>query len=950
MIPSLTYSIAKIEGESAAFWKAKQVWKTDDNQALPKRFILDMFPYPSGAGLHVGHLLGYFASDVFAIRARMEGYNVLHPMGFDAFGLPAEQYAITRGEHPAITTERNIKTYRELLQYSGLSFDWDREITTSHPAYYHWTQMLFLHFFKSWYNPLTKQAEKIKSLQDELAKHGNQRILHQGSAPPCSAAAWHMMDVAKKETLLSHYRLAYQRATMVNWCPDLGTVLAHDEVKEGRSERGGHLVVRKAMRQWHLRMLPYADALLEGLEQLDWPEPVKAIQRHWIGRSKGVEINFPLEKEGQPITIFTTRPETIFGVAYLAVAPEHPFVKTILAEKGLDNPTKPTHPSIEYNGKQNRQTAAPTNKSGIQQTLHLHIKAALQRTERKRLQDADIPHGCFTGHYARHPLSGNRIPIWVADALLPHYGSGAIMGVPAHDRGDHAFASYHNLPFNRVIAAKKGNALPYEGKEGKMVNADFLNDQTPQVAAKKITDYLIDQGIGKTKTCYRLRDPAFGRQRYWGEPIPIAYQREGVAISLSEDELPLTLPNLSSYAPTPEGAPPLARAQGWNNSKGDPLSQETMPSWAASSWYFFRYMDPQNKAAFASPEAMAYWQGVDLYVGGREHATGHLLYARFFTRFLHDLGLVPIKEPFQKLWNQGMIQATSYFVYRIKEKNQFVSHGLKAKYKTTPLHVKTSLVRKGKLDLKGFCQWRPDLANASFILEGQDYYCGSALEKMSKSKHNSVDPKAIIDRYGRDALRLHLLFLGPITQPKPWNSKGIEGVVRFLQKTWRLFQQEGGPKKPSKMTQQALHQATRSVEQAMKRYALNTAISSLMIAVKKLTALGPHSPVHLKDLVLLLAPFAPHLAEALWQQLNQKGSVVHNPFPNCQPAFLSKSTITYPIAINGKRRTQLELSNSLDRRELEIAALASPQLKKWLEGKKPKKVIVVLKRMINIVV
>ena len=921
-----------------------------------------MFPYPSGSGLHVGHLLGYFASDVVAIQKRMEGYDVLHPIGFDAFGLPAEQYAIDTGQHPAVTSKENIRAYKRLLKAAGLSFDWDREVTTTDPAYYRWTQWIFLAFFNSWYNKETDRAESIDTLLATFEVEGNRGIQAACSKgiPLFSGDEWRKMSPQAQAKILSGYRLAYLSKAKVNWCPALGTVLANDEVQDGLSERGGHPVVQKEMWQWQLRMTAYADRLLDGLTGLDWPAPIKEMQSNWIGKSMGAEVSFTLTGGlTGDIKVFTTRLDTLFGVTYLALAPEHPLVDKIIAwqksqQRDIEHPmgsSPDADTDVGING------LPPVGGDPLCRdfaAIEKYVAYAKNLNERTRMQATKAARGIFTGLYVLHPFTGAKVPVWIADYVLPNYGSGAIMAVPAHDQRDYLFAKHFDLPIIAVVRGGDISEKAYEAKEGALVNSDFGNGLSVGEAQEMFLKRLQEQKKGKAALYYRLRDPVFGRQRYWGEPFPI-YYKEGMPCALSAEELPLVLPAIESYKPSATGKPPLSRAEKWHTAAGHPLEQTTMPAWAGSSWYFLRYMDPHNKAAFVDREAVNYWGAVDLYVGGKEHATGHLIYARFFTKFLHDLGLVSIKEPFQKLVNQGMIQAFSRFVYRIKGTNQFVSHGLKDQYDTAALRVDISLVKKDVLDIEGFKAWRPDLAEATFILEDGAYICGRALEKMSKSKYNTIDPYPIIQQYGADGLRLYLLFLGPITQSKPWCIEGIEGTARFMKKVWRLFHQQGDKcvyytdGEPGEAAQKVLHKTIAQVRLGLARYAFNTSISALMICVNELLKLQCTDKIILQKFTSLLAPFAPHMAEFLWQSLGQKGSVIVCPFPKENARFLQEDSVSYPVAINGKVRAKYVCKPDIDEYSLKEAVLALPQIKKYIAKTKVTKIIIIKQKMVNIV-
>lgn len=919
------YDFKAIEQKWQQYWAEHQTFRTEEDFAKPKYYVLDMFPYPSGDGLHVGHPLGYIASDVVARYKRSQGYNVLHPMGFDAFGLPTEQYALQTGQHPAKTTAHNSARYRAQLKRLGLSFDWDRTVCTSDPAYYRWTQWIFLQLFHSWYDTTLQKARPISALLAHLEKEGNVHLQAacDEDTPVITAKAWQQMTNQEQQALLLKYRLAFLEATLVNWCPALGTVLANEEVKDGMSERGGHPVVRQKMQQWSLRMTAYAERLLADLDLVDWPAPVKEMQRNWIGKSTGATVTFEatLPQGSAPtLEVFTTRPETIFGVTYLALAPEHPHVLALTTPE---------------------QQAA----------VVAYVEQAQKRSERERLANVKRVTGVFTGTYTPHPFTGQPLPIWVADYVVVGYGTGTVMGVPAHDRRDHAFAQHFGLPIVPVVTDGPETESPYEAQEGKLMNADFLDGLTVQEAKKKVLQHLEVHQLGKRKTTFRLRNAIFSRQRYWGEPFPIFY-KDGLPWALPEKTLPLELPPVKAYYPTPTGEPPLGHADHWQTAQGNPLELNTMPGWAGSSWYFLRYMDPHNEQALVSPQAQAYWQAVDLYIGGAEHATGHLLYARFWTKFLYDLGYVTVQEPFQKLINQGMIQGQSCFVYRIKGTRQFVSHGLRQQYDTMPMHVSIDLVKDGILDTEAFQQWRPEYKKATFVLEDGQYRCGSEVEKMSKSKQNVVNPDTIIDQYGADTLRLYNLFLGPLEQSKPWDTHGIEGVFRFLHKLWKLFHPAAGLTTAAPPTDmlKVLHRTIKKVQDAINRYALNTAVSTFMICVNELTALSCRHRTVLQDLVVLLAPFAPHVAEALWQHLGHATSVAHAHWPCWDAQYLQEDTFEYPITVNGKVRARLTFSLDTSPQEIEQQVLADASIQKWTQGRPPKKVIIVPQCIVNVVI
>ncbi|MHB9148053.1 MAG: leucine--tRNA ligase [Candidatus Amoebophilus sp.] len=920
------YDFKAIEQKWQQYWKNNQIFRTTIEPSKPKYYILDMFPYPSGEGLHVGHPLGYIASDIVARYKRSKGCQVLHPMGFDAFGLPAEQFAIQTGQHPAITTAKNIERYKQQLRRLGLSYDWDRCISTCEPAYYKWTQWIFLQLFNSWYDISLQKARPIDELITLFGQQGNQQL--QASCDKevslFTAKEWQAMDEELKQQHLLAYRLAFLEDTTVNWCPELGTVLANEEVKDGLSERGGYPVIRKQMKQWSLRITAYADRLLAGLEHLKWPLSTKEMQRNWIGKSIGAELNFTVIANGQEHTIpvFTTRPDTLFGVTYLALSPEHPLAKLISTDT--------------------QQAAIDT-----------YITQATNRSERDRLADVNHVTGMFTGAYAIHPFTKQPLPIWIADYVLAGYGTGAVMGVPAHDSRDYAFAQHFQLPIIQVVAGGDTAQSAYETKEGSLFNSQFLDGLSVQEATKQVIQKLESLGIGKQKTTYRLRNAIFSRQRYWGEPIPI-YYKNNIPYPIPTEELPLELPSLASFKPTPTGEPPLGHAPNWKTKEGYPIELSTMPGWAGSSWYFFRYMDPNNEASFVGSTAQNYWQAVDLYLGGAEHATGHLLYARFWTQFLYDLGYVNIQEPFQELIHQGMIQGKSSFVYRIKGTNQFVSYNLRHAYETTAMHVDIHLVKNNILDLERFKNWRPDLQTATFVLENGQYICGSEVEKMSKSKYNTVNPDTVVEQYGADTLRLYTMFLGPIEQAKPWDMHGIEGVFRFLVKVRRLFYPEKGAiitnEVPPKEMQKAIHKAIKKVEEDINRYAFNTAVSNLMICVNELTALKCNNRAVLTNLVLILAPFAPHLAEELWEILGHQHSIAQAPFPTYKEIYLQEETYEYPIAINGKVRAKINFPIETPQGQIEEQVLTHESIQKWIQGQQIKKVIVISSKMVNIVI
>ncbi len=918
----MEYNHIEIEKKWQRFWKENRTYAVTEDPSKEKFYVLDMFPYPSGAGLHVGHPLGYIASDIVARYKRLKGYNVLHPMGYDSFGLPAEQYAIQTGQHPAITTEQNIQRYRTQLDRIGFSFDWEREVRTSEPSYYKWTQWIFKQLFNSWYNLDLDKAQPIHSLTQIFEKDGNLNI--QAACEDIdtfSAAEWNSWDETQQEKVLLNYRLAYLADSWVNWCPALGTVLANDEVKEGVSERGGHPVEQKLMSQWSLRITAYADRLLEGLTQVDFSESLKEQQRNWIGKSKGASVRFTVNDHPLEIEVFTTRPDTIFGVSFMVLAPEHDYVDEITATENIA-------------------------------AVREYQKATAARSERERQTEVKKVTGEFTGAFAIHPFSGKKIPIWISDYVLASYGTGAVMAVPAGDQRDWDFATHFNLEIPPIFENTDISESAYADKDASLVNSDFLNGLDHTTANEAAIKKIESNGIGAGKINYRLRDAIFSRQRYWGEPFPVYYEK-GIPKLLSDDQW-VTLPDVDAYLPTEEGEPPLARAnkENWNVFQGDRMEYNTMPGWAGSSWYFLRYMDPHNQGDFASKEKMEYWNQVDLYVGGAEHAVGHLLYSRFWTKFLYDLGYISFDEPFKKLINQGMIQGRSNFVYRVKNSNQFVSFGKRKEYDTVRLHVDINLVKDDILDIENFKKWRPEFAEATFVLEDGRYVCGSEVEKMSKSKFNVQTPDLVCDEYGADALRLYEMFLGPLTDSKPWNTSGISGVTGFLKKLWRLFHNENSvfisSDAPSEDELKVLHRTIQKVESDILRFSFNTVVSNLMIAVNELTALKCNNASVLKDLTILLSPYAPHMAEELWSKLGMEGSVSSQSFPAVDEQFLVEDSFTYPVSFNGKMRFKIDLPSSLSKEEIETEVLAYGKTSTYLNGQDPKKVIVVPKRIIHI--
>ena len=925
------YDFRKIENKWQKFWKETKPFKAENKSDKPKFYVLDMFPYPSGAGLHVGHPLGYIASDIYARYKRHEGFNVLHPMGYDAYGLPAEQYAIQTGTHPEVTTNKNIERYREQLDKIGFSYDWDREVRTSDPKYYKWTQWTFIQLFKSWYNKETNKAEPIAELISRFEKNGNEGV-NAASDPvePFSAEEWKNLSEKQQQEILMHYRLAYLSETVVNWCPALGTVLANDEVKDGLSERGGHPVEKKLMKQWSLRITAYAQRLLDGLNTVEWSENVKDIQRNWIGRSEGASVNFAVKGHDDLIEVFTTRPDTLFGATFMVLAPEHELVEKIVTDDRREK-------VMEY------------------------VTYAKNRSERDRMTEVKTITGEFTGAYGINPLNGKEIPIWIADYVLAGYGTGAIMAVPAHDSRDFAFARHFKLPIIQVVVREGEEPTDpatwedsYDSKEGIMINSGFINGLTVPEAIRATIDKLEEMGIGYGKINYRLRDAIFSRQRYWGEPFPV-YYKDGMPYMLDESELPLELPPVDKFLPTETGDPPLARAKNWKTKEGYPLETNTMPGFAGSSGYYLRYMDPHNDNEYFSREANEYWRNVDLYLGGDEHATGHLIYARFWNKFLYDLGLACEAEPFKKLINQGKIQGRSSFVYRIQGTNKFVSYGLRKEYKTQKLHVDINFVDNDILDIEAFKNSNPEYKNAEFILENGKYFCGHEVEKMSKSKMNVQNPDDLIEKYGADTLRLYEMFLGPLEQDKPWDTKGIEGVYRFLKKMWRLYfdgydQYIVADEPATNDELKVLHKTIKKIRSDIERFSFNTGVSAFMIAVNELSDLKCHKKEILEPLAVLISPYAPHMAEELWEAMGNKQGISTVPYPEYDEKYLAENTFAYPVSFNGKMRFKLELPVDMPVPEIEKAVLVAEEAQKWLEGKTVRKVIVVPNRIINIVV
>ena len=926
----MEYNFLDIEKKWQEFWAKNQTFKVEADSSKPKYYVLDMFPYPSGAGLHVGHPLGYIASDIYSRYKRLKGFNVLHPMGYDAFGLPAEQYAIQTGQHPATTTEKNINRYREQMDRIGFSYDWSREIRTCDPGYYKWTQWAFLKMFGSYYNNTVAKACPISELEEIFAKEGNIGVdAACGDVHAFTAEQWNSFSELEKSNILMQYRIAYQGETAVNWCPALGTVLANDEVKEGLSVRGGHPVEQKKMKQWQLRVSAYAERLLADMEELEWTDALKEMQKNWIGKSQGAEMIFKVANtdpaEGQAaeyeMTIFTTRADTVYGVTFMVLAPESEWVAKLTTK-------------------------------GQKEAVEAYLLEAKKKTERERIAETRKVTGVFTGSYAVNPFTNEQVPVWVSEYVLAGYGTGAIMAVPAHDSRDYNFAKTFNLPIIPLIEGCDVSTESFDAKEGIMCNSGFLTGMTVKEAIPAAIDEVERLGIGRRKINYRLRDAIFSRQRYWGEPFPI-YYKDGIATPVPEEELPLQLPEVDKFLPTEDGEPPLARAENWTY-KGYPLEKSTMPGFAGSSAYYLRYMDPANDSALVDKGIDSYWRNVDLYIGGTEHATGHLIYSRFWNKFLYDLGYVVEKEPFKKLINQGMIQGRSNFVYRIKNTNTFVSYGLKDEYDTTEIHVDVNIVVNDRLDMEAFKAWMPDFANAEFILENGEYICGWAVEKMSKSMFNVVNPDNICNSYGADTLRLYEMFLGPLEQSKPWDTKGIDGVNRFLKKFWRMFWNREGnwvvsDEKAAPAELKALHKLINKVGTDIENFSFNTSVSAFMIALNELQDLKCCKREILEPLVILLSPFAPHISEELWSLLGHTESVSTASFPEYVEAYTVENTFEYPVSFNGKMRFKMELPKSLSPKEVEEAVRANENTAKYVGENGIKKVIVVPGKIINVV-
>lgn len=945
----MQYNHIEIENKWQKFWAENQTFKASNDSDKPKYYVLDMFPYPSGAGLHVGHPLGYIASDIYARYKRHKGFNVLHPQGYDSFGLPAEQYAIQTGQHPAKTTEENIATYRRQLDQIGFSFDWSREVRTSNPTYYKWTQWIFIQLFNAWYNKDTDKAEDITTLIAAFEKEGNKAVnaVCDEDVIDFTAEEWKAFSNKEQQKILLQYRLTFLSDTEVNWCPALGTVLANDEIVNGVSERGGHPVIRKKMTQWSMRISAYAQRLLDGLNTIDWPQPLKDSQTNWIGRSQGAMVSFPVDGHDATIDVFTTRPDTIFGVSFMTLAPEHELVSKITT------------------------TAQKAE-------VEAYVEATAKRSERDRMADVKTISGAFTGAYAIHPFSGEKVQIWIGDYVLASYGTGAVMAVPCGDQRDYDFAKHFGIDIPNIFEGVDISEEAFADKEKTIIaNSDFLNGLSYKKAMKTVIYELEKQGIGYGKINYRLRDAVFSRQRYWGEPFPVYYV-DGMPQMIDSEHLPIVLPEVEKYLPTEDGQPPLGNADVWawdtntnsvvsnelvisnDSEKSDEdngvysLELNTMPGWAGSSYYFNRYMDPKNDQEFASKEALDYWKQVDLYIGGSEHATGHLLYARFWQKFLFDMGLVPVDEFAKKLINQGMILGTSAIVYRVSGSNQYVSKGLKDQYETEELRVDVNLVNSAdEIDIEKLRNWQPQFKDAEFILEDQKYIVGREVEKMSKRWFNVVNPDRICEEYGADSLRLFEMFLGPLEQSKPWKTSGISGVYSFLKKLWKLYYNGDefaiSDAEPTKEELKTLHKTIKKVEEDIENFSFNTSVSTFMIAVNELTAQKCNKRAILEPLLVLVSPYAPHIAEELWNKLGHATSIATAAFPIFDESHLVESSKVYPISFNGKTRFTLELPLDMSKEEIEKTVMAHEKTEAQLQGRMPKKVIVVPGRIINIV-
>jgi leucyl-tRNA synthetase len=914
----MEYNFKEIEQQWQTKWTDSKAYSVNNDSTKESFYVLDMFPYPSGAGLHVGHPLGYIASDIYSRYKRLKGYNVLHPMGFDSFGLPAEQYAIETGQHPASTTEKNISTFKKQLDKIGFCYDWEREVRTSNPDYYKWTQWLFLQLFKSWFNPFNKKAESIETLVKIFEESGSSRV-EKDNINSFTAEEWNSYSNKNQQEILMHYRLAFSAFGEVNWCEALGTVLANDEVVNGVSERGGHPVIKKKMRQWYLRITDYADRLLEGLNTVDFTDSMKEMQRNWIGKSEGCELDFEVSSK-KSIKVYTTRPDTIFGVDFLVLAPEHELVNKITSDDQRKN-------------------------------IEDYLTYVKSRSDRERMSEVKQISGCFTGAYAKNPFNGKLIPIWIAEYVLVGYGTGAIMAVPCGDQRDFLFAKHFNIPVTNIIGEHFDGEEANPTKEATLQQSGFLDGMLMKDAIKVAIEKVEAMAIGKRKVNYKMRDAGFSRQRYWGEPFPIKWE-DGVAIALSESELPLELPHVDKYGPGPEGEGPLANIDFW---KQQNLETSTMPGYAGSSWYFLRYMDPKNKQTFCDRKVSDYWGQVDVYIGGTEHAVGHLLYSRMWTKVLYDLGLIGFDEPFKRLVNQGMIQGSSRFAYRKKGTQQFVSLGLKDQHETDELHVDVNIVDGVELDIESFKQWKPDYANATFILEEGKYICGSEVEKMSKSKFNTVNPDDLVLKYGADTFRMYEMFLGPIEQSKPWDTKGIEGVHRFLRKLWRMFNDDlkgkiWNEEKANDAELKVLHKTIKKIESDTENFSFNTAVSAFMVCVNELADLKCHKKEVLEKVLILITPYAPHIAEELWHQLGNATSILDATYPVFEEKYLVETSKEYPVSINGKMRTTISISLDTLQEEVEKIVISNDIVQKWLEGKAPKKIIFVKGKMVNVVI
>lgn len=917
----MDYNFREIERKWQSYWKDNSTYKVDIDRSKPKCYVLDMFPYPSGAGLHVGHPLGYIASDIYSRYKRLCGFNVLHPMGYDSYGLPAEQYAIQTGQHPAVTTTKNINRYREQLDKIGFCYDWSREVRTCEPAYYKWTQWAFIQMFNSYYDNDCDKAKPISELIAKFEKEGSASVNAACSEDlSFSAAEWAAMDEKKQQSVLMNYRIAYLADTKVNFCPKLGCVLANDEISEGLSIRGGYPVEQRVMRQWSLRVSAYAQRLLDGLDRLDWTDSLKETQRNWIGRSEGTEMRFKIKDKDIDFEIFTTRADTIFGVTFMVLAPESAYVD---------------------------QVTTPEQRAAVDE----YLAAVKRRTERERLADRRVT-GVFSGAYAINPLTGKEIPVWISDYVLSGYGTGAIMAVPAHDSRDYAFAKHFNLPIIPVIEGCDVSEQSFDAKDGIMTNSGFLNGMTVKEAIAATKKYVKEHQLGRVKVNYRLRDAIFSRQRYWGEPFPV-YYKDGIPHVLDEKSLPLELPEIENFLPTASGEPPLGHAKNWCTKEGYPFELNTMPGFAGSSAYFLRYMDPHNDNALVSRDANDYWQNVDLYLGGTEHATGHLIYSRFWNKFLYDLGVICQDEPFKKLINQGMIQGRSNFVYRIKDTNTFVSLNLKDKYEVTPIHVDVNIVSNDILDIEAFKNWMPDFKNAEFILEDGKYICGWAVEKMSKSMFNVVNPDVIVEKYGADTLRLYEMFLGPLEASKPWDTNGIDGVHRFLKKFWAMFYDKDqlnvsdAPLTPEEL--KSVHKLIKKVTSDVESFSFNTSVAAFMICLNELSALKCNKKAALETLCVLLAPFAPHISEELYHELGHNTTICDAQWPKYDEQYLKESNCKYAISFNGKVKNTMELPIDMSKEDVEKTVVSSEIVTKILAGKAIRKVIVVPGKIVNIV-